>query len=447
MNKPNIFIIFLFLTLGFSQAKSQTVIDEVVAIVGKNNIKLSDIEQRLVQLRIQQGNEFATIQRCEILEDILINKLILHKANIDSTVVTAEQAEASADEQLRNLIRRYGSKENIEKEAKRPYDELREHYIEVVRENMLIQQAEQSITENVKVTPKEVSEYFNKIPKDSIPFIEGEYEFSQIVKTPSINEEERNRVKLELNKLRERVLKGESFATLATLYSLDLESAKRGGELGLFSRGDMVREFEVAAFALKPGEVSPVVETKFGFHIIQLIERRGDLINARHILLIPKPSPEDLYNARLFMDSIAGLIKNNTISFDDAVEKFSDEPSKKALINPYTLNSRFTDDIAKQMLPGINYKTMKTNDISPVHLIKDDQNKDAYRIVQLKLKTEEHKANLVDDYDKIYNIVLQSNKTEALLKWGENTIKKSYIWISDDYKDCDFKLNWFKKGK
>ena len=235
---------------------------------------------------------------------------------------------------------------------------------------------------------------------------------------------------------------------LATLYSEDPGSATKGGELGFFTRGDMVSEFEAAAFALKPGEVSPVIETQYGFHILQLIERRGNSINVRHILMAPKVSAEDLLRSRILLDSVAQEIKKGNMTFAEAAKQYSDNPNKMhggTVTHPSNGGSKFTADELKQLYANINITNMNPGDISAASQMKTEENKDAYRIVTLIKKTPEHKANLADDYDHIFETALENAKQEKLLTWAQKTIKNTYINISKDYQDCTFRLDWTAK--
>lgn len=431
------------------QAQEKAVmVDQVVAVVGKNIIKLSDIENSYTQFRVQMGNNDAFNNRCNILESLLIQKLLLHKAAIDSVEVPEQYVDTEVDKQLKMRLKYFGSKENMERESGQKYEDIKASYKQIMQDYFLAQQVESGVVENVKITPREVTEYFNTIPADSLPIIEAEYEVSEIVINPKVNEAERERIRLELNKLRERILKGDKFSTLATLYSEDAVSAKKGGELGFFTRGEMVGEFEAAAFALKPGEVSPVIETKYGFHIIQLIERRGNMINARHILLSAKATPEDLVAANIRLDSIVNEIKSGRISFNEAAKAFSDSQTKiegGVVTNPQTGNNRFTADILKQVFAGVNIERMSKGEISGIISTKNELNQDVYKVVQLVNIVEAHKANLVDDYDKIYSIALRNAQNAKLSDWAEKMIKNTYIKINDDYKDCIFNLNWLKK--
>lgn len=452
MNKKKLIFGALFtclLTMSVNAQKNNGVlIDEIVAVVGKNIIKLSDVENNYAQMRVQSGNSNAFANRCGVLESLLLQKLLLHKAAIDSIEIPKQYVESEVDRQLKMRLKYYGSKENFEREAGQKYEDIKQIYTQMMEDYFLAQQVESSIVENVKITPREVTEYFNSIPADSLPMIDAEYEVSEIVINPKANEAERERVRLELNKLRERVLKGDKFSTLAMLYSEDEGTARKGGELGFFSRGEMVGEFEAAAFALKPGEVSPVIETKYGFHIIQLIERKGNMINARHILLSAKATPEDLVAANVKLDSILAEIRNGRITFEDAARNFSDSQNKTEggiVANPQTGNNRFSVEILRQLFPGTNIERMSEGEISNIIPGKNELNQNIYRIIRLTKVIHSHKANLVEDYDKIYNIALQNAKSNKLADWANKMIKNSYVKINDEYKDCNFNLNWLKK--
>lgn len=445
----HIFLLLALMAVGNSvMAQEETVIDQVVAVVGKNIIKLSDIENTYGQMRRTQGYVNPKENRCNILESMLISKLLIHKGEIDSVEVSDEEVENQVQYYLKAYLRQYGSKEAMRQATGYTYDEFHDIYFDLLKNRILSQRVEYALTENVKITPAEVSEYFNEIPKDSLPQMPEEYEISEIVIKPSISEEERDRVRTQLAELRERIIKGEKFSMLATLYSEDPGSNKKGGELGFFTRGDMVSEFEAAAFALKPGEVSPIIETSFGFHIIQLIERRGNSINVRHLLLTPKVSSADLLAARVKLDSIVNQVRLGNITFEEAAKQYSDGDSKKqggVVSNPQTGNNRFTKEEFQQLYPGISLVSMNAGDITNATPMKTSENKDAYRLVKLNKKIPAHQANLSDDYDKILNAALEEAKHKKVTEWCQRMIKNTYIRIADEYQDCNFELNWLKK--
>ena len=444
----NIFILVLLL-IGTLVSYSQTVVDEVIAVVGENMIKYSELETTYLQSKASGGAERT---RCEILEDMLLSKLFLHKAQIDSIEVTEQEVENTMDERIRYMVQLYGSQERMEKQMNKSLAEIKETYKDVIRENLLIQQARSRLVGDLKITPQEVADFYNRIPKDSLPELDEEYELTQIVSMPKISDEEKNMVKEKLNSYRDRILKGDKFATIATLYSDDEASAKKGGELGFFSRGDMVGEFESVAFSLQPGEISPVFETKYGFHIVQMIERRGDMVNCRHILLQPKVSSVSLYKSKQFLDSIQNLINNGEISFEDAIVKFSDDNSKingGLIINRNNASARFSKDAINETignLDKVDFNSMKEGDITkPVEFKSELSN--AYRLIKIKKKTPKHTVNLENDFDRLQTLALQEKETNIMKDWASKLVSKTYIRINEEYSSCDFTVDWTKKNK
>ncbi len=440
------FLIISILLIGdVCCAQDEPIVDKVVAVVGKNIVKLSEVENSFVALRVRQGYDNAFSNRCMILENLLISKLMIHKGEVDSTEVGDDDVANNVERYLQAYESQYGSREAIRQATGYTWDEMKELLTKMVHDRMLVDRVQSELTGNVKITPYEVNEYFKSIPEDSIPMIEETWEVAEIVRKPDINEAERDRVKLELNKMRERVLKGDQFSMLATLYSEDGGSAKKGGELGFHGRGYWVSEFEAAAFALKPGEVSPVIETQFGFHIIQLIERRGNMINCRHILMSPKVSSDDMLRNRVLLDSIAREIRLGHITFVDAARKYSDNANKiegGIVTHPSSGGTRFTKEELKQLYPNMNFTQMDAGEISNALPMKTDDNKDAYRIVTVLRRHTEHKANLRDDYDRIFAAALEQAKERKILEWAQKSIKNTYVRIDDDFKACDFRLKW-----
>lgn len=461
MNRLGFFQIILFAVIAFcssASAHSQTentdnlqVVDKVIAVVGQNMVKESELETAYLQQKSNRGIiEDAFMVRCDLFEGMLINELMLHQAERDSIVVSDEEVNREMDNRIKYMVQMYGSVENLEKQMKKSISEIRAFYSDVIRENIMIGQIEHKLTGDVTITPQEVADFYKSIPQDSLPIAEDEYVFSQIVKLPKVSEEEKNAVKEKLNSYRDRILKGSKFSTIALLYSEDPGSAKKGGELGFFSRGDMVSEFENAAFALQDGEISPVIETQYGFHIIQMIERRGNQVNCRHILLQPKVSDAQLLEAKEELERIKSEIEKGEITFEDAIIKYSDDESKinrGLIINPYNASASFTkDNINETMsnLDRVDFNSMKEGDITNPVLFKAES-ANAYRLIKVDKKVDAHRVNLVDDYGKIQESALSSRKLDIIKEWAEKRIAKTYIRIDKDYQDCDFKLNWLKK--
>lgn len=431
--------------------ESTQVIDRVIAVVGQNMIKESELETAFLQQKANNGIiENAFTVRCDLLEGMLINKLMLHQAEVDSINVTDEEVNREMDNRIKYMIRMYGSEEALERQMKKSISEIRSFYNDIIRENIMIGQIENKLTGSISITPQEVADFYKSIPQDSLPMTEDEYVFSQIVKLPKVSDEEKAAVKARLESYRERILKGSKFSTLATLYSEDPGSAKKGGELGFFSRGDMVSEFENAAFALQDGEISPVIETQYGFHIIQMIERRGNQVNCRHILLQPKVSDAQLLEAKKELDSINSEIEKGAITFEDAIVKYSDDESKinqGLIINPYTAGASFTKDAINETMNNVekvDFNTMKEGDVTRPVLFKAES-ANAYRLIKVNKKIPAHRVNLTDDYGKIQESALSSRKLDIIRDWAEKRIAKTYIRIIPDYQSCEFKLNWLKK--
>lgn len=423
-----------------------TVIDEVVAVVGKNYILLSEIEGQYIQMKMQgdiRKSEAAT--KCEILEGLLFEKLLLHQAALDSVEVTPEEVDSEIDHRMRYFIQQFGSQEKLEKYYGKTVTEFRTELRQIMTDKLMVQKVQSSITQNTRVSPSEVKSFYRKMPKDSIPLISSEVTVAQIVKKPPISFQEKNEVKERLRKLRERVLNGESFEALAVMYSEDPGSAKQGGDIGLHGRGELYPEFEAVAFKIKPGDVSDIVETEAGYHIIQGIERRGDFVRVRHVLIRPKVSPVELAQARNFLDSIAQLIRTDSITFDQAVQKFSTDPSKingGILINPNTGRNKWSVD---ELDPKVFFviDKMSVDEVSTPIVMQDEKGEDAYRILQLKSRSQPHRANLNEDYDYIQNLAMQMKQQEAIFEWIKNNAHKTYININEKYRDCAFEQSWF----
>ncbi len=444
--KKSIIIALITLSVSlFGQTFQE--IDGVVAVVGSSMIKYSDLE--VAYLQGKNNPETANETRCSILETMLLNKLMLHQAELDSVVVTDDDVENEMNQRLRYMIQVYGSQERLEQQMKKNLSQIKEYYRDGIRENLMIQQAQSKITGDVTITPKEVADYFQSLPQDSLPTMEEQYVLSQIVIYPTISKEDKEQVKNRLNDIRDRILKGSKFSTMASLYSDDEVSGKKGGELDPFSRGEMVGEFESMAFSLQPGEISPVFETKYGYHIIQMIERQGDRVHCRHILLIPNVSSAQLYQAKVQLDSIKILIDDGQISFEDAMMKYSEDEGKingGLIINPNNASATFSLDAINATInnvDNVDFAAMQEGEYTkPIEFRTERSN--AYRLIKVKKKMPSHKINLTDDFDRIQNIALNKKRTDLIHSWAAKTIEKSYIRISDKYKDCDFELNWNK---
>lgn len=437
-------LLLLNMTSILAQDEEQ-IIDQVVAVVGKNIVLESDIETQYLQMRMQGGiTGNASDIRCRLLEEILYQKLMVAQAEYDSIEMNESQVNSELDRRMSTFINQFGTQEKMESYYNKTLVEIKAELYDIIEEQLLAQQVQQGIVSYVTVTPSEIRSYYKSIPSDSIPLIKTEYIIAQIVKNPPISVEEKIRVKEQLMELRKRILNGESFSTMAILYSQDPGSAKKGGELGFYGRGQLFPEFEAIAYKLQEGEISNIVETEAGYHIIQMIERKGDFINVRHILMIPKVSPVDLLQARNELDSIAQLIRADSLSFDYAVDRFSDSEDKNSgglLINPYTMGTTFEPE---QLDPQVSFsiEKMQVGEISnPVPMKTEDQ-KDAYRILFLKEKTQPHRANMKDDYGRIQEWALQQKKVKTIDDWINDKAKETYVRIIESYKHCAFDHDW-----
>jgi len=385
--------------------------------------------------------------KCQIIENMLFQKLLLNQAEIDSVQITDSQVESEMDRRMRYFINLAGSPEKLEETYNKSILAIKSEMRDIIKEQMMVENVQQKITKEVETTPSEVKAFYHKLPKDSIPAVNSEFEIGMIIKHPAIGDAEKEEVRKKITALKERIAKGDDFSTMAILYSEDPGSSKKGGELGLFKRGDMRPEFEAAAFKLKPGEVSGIVETEDGYHLIQMIERRGEYINVRHILLQPKVSLASLVAAKTALDSIATLIDQKKIKFDEAVVRFSDDPSKNnggLMINSNTGNSKFESD---QLDPKVFFviDKLKVGEISTPVLFKTERGKEEYRIYYLKERTNPHKANLELDYARIQQWAMEKKKTKIMDDWIQKKTTRTYVKIMDPYKSCQFQRNWNSK--
>lgn len=449
--KKHLYVYVLLMLTGLfaikTQAQEPMVIDQVVAVVGRNVILQSDIENQYIQYRLQRGiSGTAEDIRCQILEDLLFQKLLLNQAEVDSITVTPAQVDMEVERRLRHFINEIGSQERLEQFYNKTISEIKDELRRLIQDQMLVEQVQMGIMANVQVTPSEVRSFFKSIPKDSIPMINTEYEIAQIVNIPPITIDQKLAVRERLHEIRQRILAGERFSTMARLYSEDPGSTRKGGELGFYSRGEFYPEFEAVAFRLKDGEVSEIVETEAGFHILQLIERRGEYVNVRHVLLTAKPSLESLEAARNELDSIAGLIRSNEITFNEAVRKHSNDPNKTdggLLINPYTGGFRFEAEQLEQQVSFV-VDQLKVGELSDPVPMKTQEGKDAFRLLMIRHKTEPHIANMREDYSRIQNWALQQKRQEAIDKWIASKSRSAYINIIDEFSECPFEFTWLK---
>ena len=445
--KSKILVIGYWL-LAIGCLAQDNIIDEVIWIVGEEAILRSEVEEE--RLRAQyEGQPIPGDPYCVIPEQLAIQKLFLHQAELDSIEANESSVSSQVDMRMNYYISQIGSKEKMEEYFRKTSSEIREEMMTSVRNQMIIQQMQSKLTEGIQPTPAEVRRYFNSLSIDSLPTIPAQVEVQILSIQPPVPVEETERIKSQLREFTERVTSGNAdFSMLARLYSEDTESAKRGGELGFVGKGQLVSEFADVAFNLTdPKRVSRVVETEYGFHIIQLIERKGERINCRHILLKPRVSYMDKQNAITRLDSIRSLIMADSLSFELAVARFSEDKSTMmsggTMTNPNTGTSRFEyqelpPEIARQIY------NMKEGDIStPFTMIDRTKNKEVCAIVRLKTKRDSHKANLTDDFQTIRDMLTQKLSAETIDKWIRQKQKEIYVHIDPNWQGCDFQYpNW-----
>ena len=419
------------------------VIDEVIWVVGDEAILRSEVEEE--RLRAQyEGQQIPGDPYCVIPEQLAVQKLYLHQAELDSIEANESTVSHQVDMRMNYYINQIGSKEKMEEYFRKPTSEIREEMMTTVRNQMIIQQMQQKLTSNIKPTPAEIRRYYNSLPMDSIPMMPAQVEVQILSFEPAVPAEETERIKQRLREFTERVQSGKAdFSMLARLYSEDTESAKRGGELGFVGKGQLVPEFAEVAFNMNdPRRVSRIVKTEYGYHIIQLIEKKGDRINCRHILLRPRISASDKVKAIERLDSIRSFILLDSLQFEQAVIRFSEDKNTVMnaglMINPNTGSSRFeyqelAPEIAKQIY------AMQEGEVSQPFVMMDQQkNREVCAIVRLKKRTDVHRANLTDDFQTI-KAMLEARKGQELLHdWIIKKQKTTYVQISPEWQGCDF---------
>ena len=439
-------LVLLLFILTNNLLFSQT-IDKIEAIIGSEILLTSDIENQYNQI-LSQGIIQTNNIKCDILDELLYQNLLIHHAKIDSTIeINEDEVNQEVNKRITFFESQLGSLNKVEDYFKRSIDNMKEELSIVVTDQLYTQKKQNIIIGNVKITPNEVKDYLNSLENDDIPLIPTQLELSQLVILPKLSSEKKKSIKEKLDGFRSRIYSGEDFKVLATLYSDDVVSANNGGELGFMSRGELLPEFERAAFRLKDNEISEVVETKFGFHLIQMIERRGEQINARHILIKPKFNSSSIKIASDKISLIKNEIDSGLISFDDAVVKYSEDNSKNnagLIINPSTGSTDFTFD---ELDPSIKYivQNMNIGEITSPSLTKsDDGSQAAYRLIRLNNMVEEHKANVTNDFDVIKGYALSDKKQKYIDQWVIDNINDTYIQINENFSSCSCYNKWIK---
>ena len=422
---------------------AQEMVEGVVAVIGDKAILKSEIEQQYLQLKASDVTN-ANL-RCEVMEELMFQKLLSHQAEIDSLEVTEDEINDAIDQRIDYFVSQIGSEKKLEDYFGKTISQIREEFQTIFKEQRLAQRMESKITSGVKVTPQEVLKFYNKIPEDSLPLFPEEIYLSQLVVYPKVDKSERERITKKLNGFKQRVQNGEDFAFLASLYSDDPGSAKVGGDLGFVKKGKLVPKFESVAFRLQEGELSDVVETKFGFHLIQMVKRRGQQFNIRHILIKPNISSNAVEKAKTKLDSIIQFMAKDTLSFEQLAIKYSEDESKNnggVIVNPQTGSSSFVlEELEFSVSSTID--GLKENEYSKPTVFVSFDGRKGCRIINVDRIIEEHQANLKEDYDRIQSVALQEMKAQALNEWKKHKLKETYIDIKKDF-DCVWNDNWKK---
>ena len=449
-------ILFFFALLAsvslFAQNDSvAAIVDEVIWVVGDEAILKSDVEAMRLQSQ-QEGVRWSRDPDCAIPEQIAVQKLFLNQAIIDSVEVTESEISQGVEQYIERMVSVIGSREKLEEYQKKSMSQIRADLRETYRENQMVQGMQHKLTKDITVSPAEVRRYFQNMPQDSLPFVPTEVEVQIITQTPRVEQEEINRVKEELRDYTDRINKGESsFQTLARLYSEDPGTARRGGELDYTGRGMLDPAFANVAFALTdPKKVSKIVESEFGFHIIQLIDKRGDKIKVRHILRKPIVSDDAVNKAIARLDSIRTDIEDGKFTFEAGASLLSDDKDTR---NNYGLMANVTQegrtsrfklaDLPSEVAKAVD--RMNVGDISTPFQMMNERGKTVCAIVKLKSRTEGHKATITEDFQVMKNLVLAKRREQVLHDWVVNRIKSTYVRINDRYRNCDFEYEgWIR---
>jgi peptidyl-prolyl cis-trans isomerase SurA len=439
-----------FLGLFIAQASGQRqVIDKVVATIGGEFVLLSELEEQHSMLEAQKGG-LPEGARCDILDGAILTKLLLNQAKLDSIEVSDAEVEEQLNARIDRILTYMGNDvQQFEDYYGQSIGEVKEQFREDLKNQILTERMRSEIINNVTVTPSEVKAFFNQIPKDSLPYFSSEVEIGEIVYKPKVNAEERQKAISKLENIREQIINGEAtFEELAARFGDD-GSARVGGDLGWSKRGNFVPEFEATAYKLDKDEISEVIETQFGFHIIQMLERRGNSIHVRHILVKPEITEGDLDLARNYLDSIRHLIASDSLSFSVAVKRFSDDEQQSynndgRMVNPNTGNTFFeVGDLDADIYFTID--TMDLNQVSAPFEFTGPTGETYFRIVQLQSRTKPHLANLQQDYSKIQQAAIQAKKNDFVNEWVLEKAEATYIDIDPMYSNCPAVTKWVKQ--
>ena len=433
---------------GLAAMGQRGVVDKIVAVVGEEIVLMSDVENELMHLMQSQGNVGNTVDlRDEVFENQLVQKLLLAQAKVDSVMVTDAEVESQLNAQLEFYVQQTGSEEQLERYFGKSMLEIKNDMRPYMRNNMITQRMQAKIVENVRVTPSEVRFFYRGVNRDSLVDVPAKYEIQQIVVRPRVSDTEKERVRARLREFREQIQEGkQTFATLAVLYSEDQGSAVRGGELGYKAKGDFVPEFAEEAFGLKPGQLSKIVETEYGFHLIQCVDRQGDRMNLRHILLRPKVAEEERREAIEALDSIRMFVETGELTFEEAARYFSADKQTRqngGLLADENADSRLPKDKIRDAM-AVEVNRLEVGEMSEP-FVDRSSGQEEYKIIRVKAFYPQHKANLEDDWTYFEGMLRAERQQEVFLKWIRERQANTYIHVDEAYRDGRFRYGgWIK---
>ena len=443
------FLISVLLSLSLS-AKAQTTVDKIVAQIGDNVILLSDIQAQKIQV-LQAGLELTPEKDCQILEELMYQNLLLNQAILDSIEVSDAQVDAEMEQRIRVIEGQIGGRQKLEEFYGKTIGDIKREFKTVIKDQLLSKEMERTITANVSITPREVRRFYENIPLDSIPLISSQLSFQQIVQYPEITTKDKERAFNKLADIRKKIIKnGKSFSTQARIHSMDPGSATEGGKINA-TRGMMVPQFEAAVFSLDKNGISDVFETNYGYHIVQLLDRKGDDYSCRHILIIPEFEFEAIAVAEKKMDSCYQLLSSGEISWEEAVTRFSNDETTRqnngTITNPISGDIMWSMEDLNQVDQQIYLLTnsLEKGDLSTPSLYTNMmERKEGIRIVKLVDRTVAHRANLKDDYALIKSAAESEKKQKIVSEWTTSKIGNAYIRFDENYKNCNFSNNWLQ---
>tara|TARA_Y100000591_G_C21836477_1_gene702856 strand:+ start:1239 stop:2567 length:1329 start_codon:yes stop_codon:yes gene_type:complete len=437
------FINFIFLFFSFIPCYSQeespgVVLDKIISKIDDYIVLKSELESTYLDV-LSRGQRLSGNTKCAVLKNLITNKLLVAKAEIDSIMVEDSEVNQELDSRMNIIINQVGSEEEIENYYNKTISEFKNELFDDIKQQLVANKMRREILSDISVSPEEVRSFFNNIPKDSIPYFSTQVQVSQIVKIISVGDDQKEKAKLKLIDIRNKLISGENFEILATLNSEDFESAKRGGRIGFVGRGVLQPEYEEASLKLNPGEISMPVETKFGFHLIELIEKRGNMYDTRHILIKPKISDNDIINGKKEMDSLKNLVTIDSVSFEELARKTSDDKFTSSFGGYFTDASGGEKILVDELDPVIFFTidTMKVGSISPPMQFRMDDGSQALRILFYKNKILPHLGNLKEDYQRFRTFALNKKQSEILDNWFEITKSEVFITIDDEYNTCN----------